>query len=159
MNNTIIRINLSELHRPRPTLQARFGSSYRLKITCVPRGVDGVYVRVFTPSDGYFDCPANIDGNGDWDCYLIGTTFPEVGTGRYEIRATDEYGNPTALGTGKVVVSEFSVGNSPIEQGSEISVATLPDETGALHQVVAVNLGDNENPDWSWQVKTVNGAN
>ncbi len=157
MNNQTITLNLSELHRPRPTLHTRFGGSFSLKILNVPRGVDGLYVRVFTPSDGYFDCPANIDGNGDWECYMIGTTFPEVGESRYEVRGTDERGNFTALGTGKVVVEPFSAGSSPIEQGSEVSVATLPDENGALHQVVAVNLGTSEKPDWSWQVKTVDG--
>ena len=160
MNNAKVRVRIDELDRQLPTIQTRFGASFQLKILDVPNGVDGVFVRVFKAQDkdGYFDCPANQDGNGDWECYMIGTTFPEVGRGLYEIHASDEAGNPTSLGVGNVSVKPFSAGSSPITQGSEVSVATLPDETGALHQVVAVNLGDNENPDWSWKVKTVNGA-
>lgn len=159
MNNAKVRVRIDELDRELPTIQTRFGASFQLKILDVPKGVDSVFVRVFKAQDkeGYFDCPANQDGNGDWECYMIGTTFPETGRGLYEIHATDEEGNPTSLGVGKVSVKPFSAGSSPITQGSEVSVATLPDETGALHQVVAVNLGTAGEPDWTWKVKTVNG--
>ena len=160
MNNARIRVNPQELGRPLDTLQARFGSSFTLEITNVPNDVYGVFVRVFrAAADAYFDCPASRNDNGDWKCYMIGTTFPDVGDARYEIHATDEMGNPASLGSGKTRIEPFSAGNSPIEQGSEISVATLPDETGALHQVVAINLGTAAEPDWTWRVKTVNGEN
>lgn len=160
MNNARVRVNPRELGRRLDTLQARFGSSFSLEIADVPQGVYDVFVRVFrAAADAYFDCPASQNDNGDWDCYIIGTTFPDVGDAYYEIHATDAEGNPTSLGSGKVRIEPFSAGSSPIVQGSVVSVATLPDETGALHQVVAVNVGTAEHPDWSWQVKTVNGAN
>lgn len=161
MKNGVINLSVTELNRQLPTLHARFASSFSLKMTSVPKDVDGVFVRVFKAidTDGYFDIPANIDANGDWECYIIGTTFPELGTAVYEVHAVDEQGNPTALGAGKVTIDAFSAGSTPITQGSEVSVATLPDETGALHQVVAVNLGTAGEPDWTWRVKTVNGEN
>lgn len=159
MDNAVVNIDVARLGRQLPTLEARFGASFSLRMLNAPQGVSGVFVRVFRAygGDGYFDCPANQDANGDWTCYMVGTTFPEAGRGSYEIHATDENGNPTALGAGRTLVKPFSAGSSPITQGSEVSVATLPDETGALHQVVAVNLGTAEEPDWTWQVKTVNG--
>lgn len=161
MNNARISVNIGELDRALPTIKTRFGASFQLQLMNVPKDIDGVFVRVFKAidTDGYFDCPANIDGNGDWECYMIGTTFPECGLGIYEVHATDSQGNPTSLGAGRVLIRPFSAGSSPITQGSEVSVATLPDETGALHQVVAVNLGTAEEPDWSWRVKTINGEN
>lgn len=162
MKNARVRVNPRELDRPLDTLQARFGSSFMLEIVDVPNGVSGVFVRVFRAAydgEAYFDCPANQNDNGDWSCYIIGTTFPDVGEASYEIHATDDMGNPTSLGAGKVRVKPFSSGSSPIPQGSVVSVATLPDETGALHQVVAVNIGTAQEPDWTWQVKAVNGGN
>lgn len=161
MNNARVRVNPRELGRPLDTLQARFGSSFSLELVDVPNGVSGVFVRVFRAAfdgEAYFDCPASQNDNGDWNCYLIGTTFPDVGDASYEVHATDDEGNPTSLGAGRVRIKPFSAGSSPITQGSVVSVATLPDETGALHQVVAVNIGTAEHPDWTWQVKTVNGA-
>lgn len=159
MKNARVRVNPRELGRPLDTLQARFGSSFSLEVVDVPEDVSTVFVRVFrAAADAYFDCPATQNDNGDWNCYIIGTTFPDVGDAVYEIHATDADGNPTSLGSGKVRIEPFSAGSSPIVQGSEVSVATLPDETGALHQVVAVNLGTAAEPDWTWRVKTVNGA-
>lgn len=158
MKNARVRVNPKELGRPLDTLQARFGSSFTLEIADVPNDLSGLFVRVFrAAADAYFDCPASQNDNGDWTCYMIGTTFPDVGEAKYEIHAIDDLGNPTSLGGGKVRVEPFSAGSSPVTQGEAVSVATLPDETGALHQVVAVNIGTAEEPEWSWQVKTVNG--
>lgn len=159
MKNARVRVNPRELGRPLDTLQARFGSSFCLEVVDIPEDVSAVFVRVFrAAADAYFDCPATQNDNGDWNCYIIGTTFPDVGEAAYEIHATDSDGNPTSLGAGKVRIEPFSAGSSPITQGSEVSVATLPDETGALHQVVAINLGTAAEPDWTWQVRTINGA-
>lgn len=159
MLNARVEIRVDELGRPLPTLQARFASSFVLKLLNVPHDIQGLFVRVFKANDpdGYFDLPANQDGNGDWECYIIGTTFVATGIAVYEVHAQDADGNQTALGAGKVSIRPFSVGSSPTPQGSVISVATLPDETGALHQVQAVNIGTAEHPEWSWQVKTING--
>lgn len=158
MTHAVIQVDVARLKFPLRTVETRFGASYSMKLVGVPADFGGVFVRVFTQGDGYYDCPANQNDNGDWFCYIIGTCFPNVCEAKYEVHALDGYGNNTALGVGKLVVEPFSAGSTPIENGSEVSVATLPDAQGALHQVVAVNLGTAENPDWSWQVKTVNGA-
>ena len=65
MNNAKVRVRIDELDRELPTIQTRFGASFQLKILDVPKGVDSVFVRVFKAQDkeGYFDCPANQDGN------------------------------------------------------------------------------------------------
>lgn len=159
MRNAIISLNVRELARPLQPIQARFASSCSVKFVNTPEDAFCLYLRLFRADapDGYFDCPCNQDANGDWTCYVIGTCFTAAGDAKYEVHATDEYGNPTALGAGTIRIAPFTVGGDAPSQGTEISVATLPDETGALHQVRAVNIGTAKKPDWSWEVKAVDG--
>lgn len=159
MTNAIIRLDVGNLNIPTETIKARFASSFTAKLVNAPMEVSGLFLRIFkTDKESYFDCPASQDSNGDWSCYIIGTCFPAAGESFYEVHATDDVGNPTSLGSGKLIVQPFTAGNTPLPAGSVISVATLPDGTGALHQVVAVNIGTADKPDWSWQVRSVDGT-
>ena len=156
MTNTTIRVNAEDLHVATPTLKARFAASHGVKLVNVPQEANDLYLRVFKPDgQSYFDCPASQDGNGDWQCVVLGTCFPSVGRGHYEIHCVDESGNWTSLGRGEVLIDPFSIGGEPITAGSVISVATLPDKQGRLHRVVAVNIGTEEKPDWTWEVQDV----
>lgn len=156
MVNAIVKIDTRNLHQPLEPLTPRFASSYNVKFVNAPQDVGGVFVRVFK-GDGqsYFDCPATQDGNGDWSAYLIGTCFPAVCRSFYEVHAVDEQGNPTSLGRGNLIVEPFSMGGEPIEAGTVITVATLPDKQGRIHRVVAVNIGTAEKPEWTWEVSDV----
>lgn len=156
MVNKRIQLNLCELHQPLETITPRFAASYRVKFTHVPQDAQDTFVRVFKEDgQGYFDCPCNFDGNGDLDCYMLGTCFPSVCRSFYEVHGKDGDGNPCALGRGSMIVEPFSAGGEPVAAGTEISIATLPDEQGRLHRVIAVNIGTAEKPDWTWEVKEV----
>lgn len=156
MLNAVIQVDAKNLAKPLTTVQARFASSLRLKIVHAPQDVSDVFVRLFRAgTDAYFDCPANQDGNADWDCYAIGTCFPTVGDADYEIHGTDAEGNPTSLGAGRLVVAPFSVNGENVPQGTEITVARIVDTEGRYHAVKAVNIGTAEKPDWTWQIGEV----
>lgn len=158
MTNAVVQLDIKNLNKPLKPLTPRFAASYGVRLTNVPPDVSGVFLRLFTAGGGYFDAPGNVDDNGDVNVEIVGTCFPAVCRTYYEVHGTDGNGAATALGVGDMTVGPFSAGNTPQPQGSVISVATLPDATGALHQVVAVNLGTTEEPDWSWQVRTVDGT-
>lgn len=156
MTNKIIRLNTRDLHQALEPLTPRFASSYGVKLVNAPQDIVDVFIRVFKgDGQGYFDCPCNQDANGDWECYLVGTCFPAVCRSFWEVHGTDEHCNFTSLGRGELLVEPFSAGGEPVEAGTEISIATLPDEQGRLHRVIAVNIGTAEKPDWTWEVKEV----
>lgn len=150
--NLIAYVDARHLGKPLPPMEARQFASFVLRVCGAPDDATDLFARVFKPDGGYFDIPASRNGNGDWTARIIGTCFPNVGGGFYELHATDADGNPTALGRGRAVVMPFSVGGNAIQPGENVSVAVLPDQTGALHQVVAVNI-DGE---WTWEVRDVN---
>jgi len=160
MTNAIIPIDIRNLAKALPQIEARFASSSTVRLVNVPEDATGVYIRVFkADKESFFNCPANQDDNGDWECYIIGTCFPAACKTIYEVHAYDQNGNDTSLGRGVLDIEPFTVGGTPVVQGQSITVATLPDETGALHQVRAVNIGTPESPDWSWRVNAVDGTN
>lgn len=156
MVNKTIQLNPCDLHQPLEAITPRFAASYRVKFVRVPQDVQDPFVRVFkADGQGYFDCPCNADGNGDLECYMLGTCFPAVCRSFYEVHGRDGEGNPCALGRGALIVEPFSVGGDPVEAGTEITIATLPDRQGRLHRVLAVNIGTAEKPDWTWEVLEV----
>lgn len=151
--NAIIDLNPCRLGYLRSPWSARQHSSFVARMLNAPDDVTDVFVRIFKPNNGgFFDIPATQNGNGDWTARVIGTCFPAVGDGWYEVHGTDADGNPTSLGKGKCKVYPFSIGGNAILPGAPLSVATLPDETGALHQIVAVQLGD----EWTYKVLKAN---
>ena len=158
MINATILIDIENLHRPLATVQARFACSARLRLLKTPASISDIFIRVFRAgTDAYFDCPCSQDANGDWYCYILGTSFPTVGESSYEVHGTDENGNYTSLGCGRVVIDPFSVNGSPLASGSTITVARIPDEEGNYRAVLAVNIGTAEKQQWAWQIGGVVG--
>ena len=158
MTNATILIDAENLHRPLTTVQARFACSFSARLIKVPQSVYDLFIRIFRAgTDAYFDCPCSQDANGDWNCYVIGTCFPSVGEANYEVHGTDESGNPTSLGCGRVIVDPFSVNGQPLGNGATITVAQIPDEDGNFRSIVAVNIGTAEKQDWTWKIGGVVG--
>lgn len=158
MINATILIDIENLHRPLATVQARFACSARLRLLKTPASISDIFIRVFRAgTDAYFDCPCSQDANGDWYCYILGTSFPTVGESSYEVHGTDESGNYTSLGCGRVIVDPFSVNGQQLGNGATITVAQIPDEDGNFRSIVAVNIGTAEKQDWTWKIGGVVG--
>lgn len=135
---TIIKVDVDRINFPTATIHARVGHSRSFCFVGVPQDVQDLFVRIFKPDGSYFDMPANPRPGGAWDCYVIGTCFPCVGSAHYELHGTDPMGNPTAVAYGLVNVGPFSVTTAPIEPGSVMTVERIPTRDGAMVQVLMV---------------------
>lgn len=139
--NLIVDCNVTNLHAPARTMQARVGASLVVHVLNAPDDVTDAYIRVSTGGgNGYFDFPCTRTPNGDWHCRILGTAFAAPGDEWYEIRALDAEGNATALGgRGKCVVDAFSANDySGSQPGGQHVIQTLLDERGAKHPIIAV---------------------
>ena len=145
--NAIIHCQPGNLARPTAKLTARQGASFVLGAKNVPDDVTQVYLRIFRPDGAYYDIPGNAHAAGR-TFYAIGTCFPDVGSARWELHATDARGNPTALAFGPLEVLPFSAGGDPVTPGETVTVCQIPTADGAMVQVRMVL---DETGHWTYQ--------
>lgn len=146
--NAIINCNVMRLDRDAETIHARVGHSLRIAAKGVPSDVTGLFIRLFRPDGAYYDVPGNEHPNGIWTIYAIGTTVPSEGDSRYEIHASDAYGNPAAIARGRMKVLPFSTTGTPAEPGEVMTIAQIPTADGAMVQVRMVK---DESGSWVYQ--------
>lgn len=149
--NARIKLNAERLNFPLSMLYPRTGHSFRLLVEKVPSDCTSPFVRVFRPNGSYFDIPGNIGSSGV-TFYIIGTCFPDAGSAKYEIHATDSEGNPTALGEGLLEIKLFSTTTTPVTPGTPVQVAQIPAQGGGVVQIQMVQDSVGE---WTYQALTV----
>jgi len=143
LTNLTIRLNPRKLNSQLPTIEARALHSFVVAVVNIPDDVTGVVLSVFkTDGVSRFDTPVSRrPGHPGGICHLLPTVFPEVGTSRYEVRATDSRGYETALGEGTVEIGAFSDALTPIDPGEPVAIHSIADASGALHTIRAVPDG------------------
>ena len=142
--NARIRLNPQQLNFPLPTMYARQLHSFVAAVENIPDDVAQIIVSVFKV-DGVsrFDVPVSRRPNSaSGVVHFLPTMFPDKGSTRYEVRASDARGYETALGSGLVDVAEFSPAVAPIEPGVPVVLQTILDASGAAHTISAVPDGE-----------------
>lgn len=130
--NATINIDLSRLHRPLETVQARQYSVCRLILKDVPGELGGVFLRVLA-ADGssYRDYAAVPTSDPDvWSVCVPALSFRETGTFIYELHAEADEGGKVALGRGYLEVRAFSEGGVAPVAGTKVSAGRLPTRDG-----------------------------
>lgn len=149
-SNCIISLKLTELARARETMQVCQACNARVKVLGVPSDYTAVAVVVYNPNgDRYTAQPLSVDGNGDWGGKIAGAFFPATGTAKYELIAADEDGETISLGWGSVIIAPFKSGSEQ-PAGEFVRLTAIPDDSGQMHDIVAVQ---NEYGEWTWEIR------
>lgn len=149
--NTLVELDIRNLHRPLATLQPMQLCAYSVKLTNVPPEMKDVKVTIMKANDEHFTpMPCTQDGNGDWYCNLIGGFFPQAGETVYQVTMSDFDGRRFAGGKGRVIVEPFdSVGGGSVTPQGDIILTEIPDDNGNSHRIKAVKV-DGE---WTWRIE------
>lgn len=142
--NLRIRLDPERMNFPLPTMHARLLHSFVAEVENIPDDVTTLILSVFrTDGVSRFDVPVSRRPNSTSGVvHLLPTVFPDKGSSRYEVRATDARGYETALGEGLVEIAGFSSALEPITPGVPVRLQSIADATGALHVIAAVPDGE-----------------
>lgn len=133
----------TRLNRPLPTLYVRKLHSFTALISNIPDDNTSVVLRIFKVGNAaFFDIPCGRKPDGSAIAYAIGTCFPDLGSSHYEIHGFDAKGNSTALGTGYILIEDFSISGTPIQPGQDVVLDHIKDANGNLHTIKAVPDGE-----------------
>lgn len=152
--NAIIRLDITNLASPLTTIKAMQLCGVKVKVTNAPPTAYAMRIVVFKADGTHFAAmPLTQDGNGDFEGFVIGTCFPNHGRTKYQIVYKNEDGRNCAGGRGDLLIEQFDpyAGGEPLPTG-EIPICEISDKNGQMHHIVAVNVGTEEDPDWTSQV-------
>lgn len=153
--NAIIDVNVRDLHARIKTIHARVGAEFVADLYNVPDDCEDVVFRV-SSDGGFFDFPCRYSPSGIWTCRILGMAFRRAGWEWYELRAVSCCGNDTALGSGKILIDEWSSGTATTLDARRRYVMTIADEQGAQHPIFAVK---NDIGEWTFELADAADAN
>ena len=134
-----------------PTLNVAQACTYSVAFTEIPFEISAVQITVIK-ADGtpLNPIPLSSKGNGEWEAKLPPVYFPSVERMSYEIWGLNTDNDIVAIGYGIVNVKKFCSGNMfPVSPSGAQIITAIPDASGRLHKVVAVEV-DGE---YTWQIE------
>lgn len=146
-----IKIDVSRLGFPIAPVAVRRGCAYSLRFSGVPREVTRVQVSVIAPDGAALNpVPCSERSGFVWQADFSPVVFPAAGNGFYEVWGVNEAGEKFALGRGVLTVYPFdSADMLPVSPSGAQIITAIPDASGRLHKVVAVEV-DGE---FTWQIE------
>lgn len=149
-----IRVDVDNLHFKLDTINPMQLCALPVSFTNIPDSVTGVHIVIFTKTGEHFTpCPLSQDENGDWTVELEGVFFPAEGECKYELFGETPLGNRMPLGRGDCKVAKFDSGQTPVPTGESIFITEIMGTDGTMHKITAVNVGTEDDPDWTTQVE------
>lgn len=146
-----ILVDVTRLGLPLAPIDVRRACGYSVRFLGVPRDVSRVQVTV-VKADGTAlnPVPCSMDPACTWTVKLPAVLFPATGHGVYEVWGLDADGEKCALGRGTLTVRPFESGDMlPVSPSGAQIITAIPDASGRLHKVVAVEV-DGE---YTWQIE------
>lgn len=147
-----IKIDTANLSFPLHAFDVRRGCAYSVLFRDVPREIYAVQVTVIAP-DGtqYNPVPCSLGSDGSWKANLSPLLFPNTGRGKYEVWGLNEAGEMFALGVGTIRIGDFeSAELNPVSPTGKQIITAIPDRSGQLHNVYAVETEDGE---YTWVIE------
>lgn len=146
-----IKIDVSRLGFPVDPVSVRRGCAYSVRFRGVPREVTRVQVSVVAPDGSVLNpVPCSERSGFVWQADFPPVMFSSVGNGYYEVWGLNEAGEKCALGRGTLAIRPFESADAiPVSPSGAQIITAIPDASGRLHKVVAVEI-DGE---FTWQIE------